>query len=270
MFGENMKPGRPPVVEPMELSMEDLYVFKHCPLRWRLSNVEGPLKEKTRKEEVAEHAKEIIQWYHMKRMDEEFPSFETVKRKFGEMLYGGRYGKKEILKSQRIEGERGNVVNMEQKLIKGVLEMVARENNKPSHIVSVSKRYRVKVSDTLYITGEIPVVRDRDGQIELVWVKTSFAETNEFYYRTDMGLTFLQLAWNSVQKRPAQRVVVFDAVSGKERAVVRGREDYQRLVEVAKMTEAMIRQNLIMPREQRGCNTCPKRALCAQWKGWKK
>ncbi|MGF0347751.1 PD-(D/E)XK nuclease family protein [Rhodococcus sp. IEGM1300] len=265
-----MKSGRPQVVEPMELSMEDLYMFKQCPMRWKLSGVDGHVKDKTRKEEVAEQAKEVIQWYHLKRMDGELPSFDMVKRRLGEAFYGGRYGKKEILKSQRIEGERGNVVNMEQKLMKGILEMVARENREPTHIVSVTRRYRVKVSDTLYITGEIPVVRDRDGKIELLWIKTSFSESSEFYYRTDMGLTFLQLAWNSVQKRPAQSVFVFDAVSGKEREVYRTRADYQRLVEVAKMTEAMIRQNLIMPREQRGCNSCPKRTLCAQWKGWKK
>ena len=265
-----MKPGRPPVIEPMELSMEDLYMFKHCPMRWKLTNTDLNMKEKTKKEILAEKAKEMIQWYYMRRMDGLHPSFDEVKRHFAQMLYNGSMGAREILRSQRVKPERGDIVNMEQKLIKGVLEMVAKDRKFSPEIVSVSKRYRVKVSDTLYITGEIPVVRDVDGQIELVWVKTSFGDASEFYYMTDMGLTFLQLAWNSVKKQPAQRVVVFDAVSGKERQVIRSREDYRRLVEVAKMTETMIRQNLIMPREQKGCQSCPKRTLCAQWRGWKK
>lgn len=270
MFGENLKPGRPPVVEPIELSMEDLYLFKQCPMRWKLSKTDLGMPEQTKKEKLAETAKEMIQWYYMRRMDGLHPSFDEVKRKFGEMLYGGKMKASEILRSQRVKPERGDIVNMEQKLIKGILEMTARDRKHSPEIVSVSKRYRVKVSDTLYITGEIPVVRDIDGQIELVWVKTSFGDASEFYYMTDMGLTFLQLAWNSVKKQPAQRVVVFDAVSGKERPVSRSREDYRRLIEIAKMTEAMMRQNLIMPREQKGCNSCPKRTLCAQWRGWKK
>lgn len=265
-----MKPGRPPVVEPIEISMEELYLFKQCPMRWRLSKADLGMPEKTKKEILADKAKEMIQWYYMRRMDGLHPSFDEVKRRFGQMLYEGKVRGKDVLKSQRVKPERGDIINMEQKLIKGVLEMVARDRKTSPEIVSVSKKYRVKVSDTLYITGEIPVVRDVDGRIELVWVKTSFSDSSEFYYMTDMGLTFLQLAWNSVKKQPAQNVVVFDCVSGKERAVLRSREDYQRLIEIAKMTETMIRQNLIMPREQKGCNSCPKRTLCAQWKGWKK
>lgn len=264
-----MKPGRPQVIEPMELSMEDLYLFKQCPLRWRLSKTELHMRERTKKEELADKAKEMIQWYYTRRMEGLLPSYDQVKRHFSDLLYGGKIDSRQVMRMQRVKPERGDIVNMEQKLIKGVLEMVGRDRAKEATVVAVSKKYRVKISDTLYLTGEIPVVRDVEGQIELVWVKTSFSDASEFYYLTDMGLTFLQLAWNSVKKQPAQRVVVFDAVSGKERAVIRSREDYKRLVEIAKMTEAMIRQNLIMPREQKGCNSCPKRMLCAQWKGWK-
>lgn len=250
--------------------MEDLYRMKHCTMRWKLEQMHKDAPPMTEKERIAENAKATIQWYYMQRMSGLMPSYAAVKEHFGKNHFGN-LSKDDIKKSSRVMPRRGHEINMEQKVMKGILELVGKEIKQENEILSVGQRYRVKVSDSLVLTGDIPVVRKtKRGDIELVWLATSFAASgNQFFDMTDMGLTFMQLAWTSVQGRTADGVKVFDCVTGKERHIMRSRKDFKRLTTIAKTYEQTIRQNLIIPREQKGCVSCPKKGLCAQWSGWK-
>ena len=257
-------------MEMMELTMEDLYKLKHCPMRWKLEQIHKETPPMTEKERISENAKATIQWYYMQRMNGMHPTYAQVKERFG-TLHFGRLSLDEIKQSSRVKPRRGHEVNMEQKVMKGILTLVGQEISQENEILAVGQRYRVKVSDSLTLVGDIPVVRrTKRGEVELVWLATSFAASgNPFFDLTDMGLTFMQLAWSSVQGRTADNIRVFDCVTGKERHIRRTRKDFKRLTTIAKSYEQIIRQNLIMPREQNGCTSCPKKNLCAQWTGWK-
>lgn len=251
--------------------MEDLYRLKHCPLRWKLEKVHKDVKVLSEKERIAENVKTTVLWYYMQRMNGLTPTYAAVKEKFGQLNFG-KLSKEDVKLSSRVKPTRGHEVNMEQKVMKGILELVGKEMKDENEIIAVGQRYKVRVSDTLVLSGDIPIVRrTKHGDIELVWLATSFAASgNQFFDMTDMGLTFMQLAWTSVQGQTADALKIFDCVSGTERHIRRTRKDFNRLTTIAKGHEAMIRANLILPREQKGCTSCPKKNLCAQWTGWKK
>ena len=72
----------------IELSVNDLYEFKACPLRYKLTNIDKVAKKITPNDGVREAVKSTIAYYYEKLQDGIVLSMSDLKEKFGTIWYG--------------------------------------------------------------------------------------------------------------------------------------------------------------------------------------
>jgi hypothetical protein len=131
--------------------------------------------------------------------------------------------------------------------------------------VAVNLDFRIPFGD-LSLTGKIPLIRDTPRGLEIVNFKTGNHKADEFWHRTDMGVTLQVMAYQSMFKSLPDSICLQYLRIGSSVYVHRTQGDYKRLKKSIDMMAKTMKENWYYPRESYQCDTCPAKTLCMEWR----
>ncbi len=244
----------------MEITVGDLYDFKACPLRFKLSKMDKVVKEITSNDGIRESLQSVLNYYYFHLQQGTQVTLTELKEKFSSIWYGNL----DIFdiyipdnrERRKKELEAINMLNI----------FYRQQKYEPDYVLASNLDFRVPFGDDFYVKGNLPVVRDTPRGVELAVFKMGKHKYDEFWQKTDMGLTLMAMAYQSMFKQELQSIAVHVLRSGSTHYVERKRKDYQRLIKTVNFVRESIQKGWLYPRETLACGRCPAQKICMEWR----
>lgn len=244
----------------MEITVGDLYEFKACPLRFKYTHLDKVVKEITSNDGVREALQTVLNYYYFHLQNGVQVTLSELKEKFSSIWYGN------LDIYDIYVGDKRQQRKLELEAI-GMLNTFYRQQQYvPDHVLSSNLSFRVPFGNDFFVKGTLPVVRDTPRGVEIAVFKTGKHKYDEFWQKTDMGLTLMAMAYQSMFKQEIQSIAVHILRDGSTVYVDRRKQDYKRLMKTVNMVKESIEKGWFYPRETYGCNKCPAQKLCMEWR----
>lgn len=242
------------------ITLNDLYEFKRCSLRYKLTKIDKVTQKMNSSDGLREAIQSTINYFYYNLQDGKLLSMTEIKEKFGSIWYGDMdlYDIKMNGKPEKRKKEL-EAIGMLQQLHR-------RQKYNQDEIVAVNLDFRVPFGKDLIVQDKIPLIRLTNAGYEIVNFKTGKQKYDEFWQRTDMGITLQAMAFDSMFKRPADRICVENLRTNQTFYVERKRKDYQRLYKSIRMMKKAMDEGWFYPNESFMCNNCPVKNICMEWK----
>lgn len=244
----------------MELTVSDLYDFKSCPLRFKYTKIDKVCKEITTNDGIRESLQSVLNYYYFHLQGGVQTPLSELKEKFSSIWYGNidiydiYIGGKPEQRKKELEAI-------------GMLNMFYRQQEyTPDYVLASNLDFRVPFGGDLFVRGTIPVVRDTPRGVEIAVHKMGKHKYDEFWQKTDMGLTLIAMAYQSMFKQQINSIAVHSLHDGKIHYVQRKSSDYKRLIKTVNMVKESIEKGWLYPRETFACDKCPAKNLCMEWR----
>jgi hypothetical protein len=244
----------------MEITVGDLYDFKSCSLRYKYTKIDKVVKTITTNDGIRESIQGILNYYYFHLQQGTQLPLSALKEKFSSIwngqldIYDVYFGNKNDKRRKELEAF-------------GMLNTFYRQQTyQPDYVLASNLDFRVPFGDDFYVRGNIPVVRDTPRGVELGVFKMGKHKYDEFWQKTDMGLTLMAMAYHSMYKQEIDSIAVHTLRDGATTYVTRKRVDYQRLNKTVNMVKESIDKGWFYPRETIGCQKCPAKNLCMEWR----
>lgn len=243
----------------MELTVSDLYDFKSCPLRFKLTKMDKVVKEISKNDGIREAIQSVINFYYFHLQQGEQLPLRDLTAKLSQIWNDNIDIYDIYIPDNKVKRK------MELDAI-GMLNTFYRQQNiKPDYVLSSNQEFRVPFGDNLSVRGNIPVIRDTLRGVEIAVFKTGNHKYDEFWRRTDMGITLMAMAYQSMYGRQIDSIAIHTLRDGSTHFVQRTKADYKRLIKSVKLVKASIEQGLLFPRETIACGSCPAKQICMEW-----
>lgn len=244
----------------MEITVSDLYEFKACPLRWKLTHIDKVCKPMTANDGIREAIQTVINYYYFHLQSGKQLTITDLKEKFGSIWYG-EMDIYDIQMNSKADHRKRELDAI------GMLNTFHRtQKRKPDHVIASNLDFRIPFGDDFFIKGQIPVIRDSPRGVEFAVFKTGTHKYDEFWQKTDMGLSLMAMAFESMFKQEIDSIAIHVLREGSTHFVQRKKQDYKRLLKTVKMVKASIENGWIYPRETYSCSKCPAKNLCMEWR----
>lgn len=244
----------------IEITVGDLYDFKSCSLRYKYTKIDKVVKEMTSNDGVRESIQSVLNYYYFHLANGEMIPLSELKAKFSQ-IWSGKMGIYDIYTDGSKEKRSKELEAF------GMLNTFYRkQQHYPDHVLVSNQDFRIPFGDNFYVRGNLPVLRDTPRGIELAVFKTGKHRYDEFWQKTDMGLTLMAMAYQSMYKKEIDSIAVHTLRDGQITYVTRKRSDYPRLNKTVKMVKESIEKGWFYPRETTACQKCPAKELCMGWR----
>lgn len=244
----------------MEITVGDLYDFKSCPLRFKFTKMDKVVKEITTNDGIREALQSVLNYYYFHLQQGEQVTLTELKEKFSSIWYGN------LDIYDIYVGDNRQKRKLELDAI-GMLNTFYRQQQyTPDYVLASNVDFRVPFGDHFFVKGNLPVVRDTPRGVELAIYKMGRHKYDEFWQKTDMGITLMAMAYQSMYKQEIQSIAVHVLRDGSTHYVSRRKQDYKRLMKTVTMVKESIDKGWLYPRETFACNKCPAQGLCMEWR----
>ncbi|WDI05063.1 PD-(D/E)XK nuclease family protein (plasmid) [Paenibacillus urinalis] len=245
-----------------EITIEQLYDFKTCPLQYKFTNIDKLPRLKTEESKgLREVMLATISYYYVNLHEGKFLTLSQLKDKFT----GLWYDKDKIYKIKFDQKQSQRKKELEAFSMLALFHRQQQYN--PDKTVGVNVDFRLKIDPDFHIVGRIPVIRETPGgKHEIVNFQTRAQRPTEFYQRTDMGITLQALAFHSMYRKEVDTYVLHHLKTSQSIYVDRKRADYQRLYKSARMLKKSMDEGWYYPREGFHCDSCPTQKYCMEWR----
>ncbi len=245
----------------MEITIDQIYEFKACPLRYKLTEVDKVKKvflnesNSLRKVILA-----TLSYFYVNLHQGDLLSLEALKEKFTSLWYD----KSKLLKIKFDDNE--NARKKELAAFSMLASFHRRQRFHPDKTVGVNVDFRIPIANDFFITGRIPVIRENSRGTEIVNFKTSTKRPTQFFMKTDMSITAQAIAYHSLFKREPDSIIMHHLKTAADLPVERVKQDYKRLYKSAQMMKKAMDEGWYYPLEGFHCDNCPVQNLCMEWR----
>ncbi|MCY8577086.1 PD-(D/E)XK nuclease family protein [Bacillus haynesii] len=244
----------------MEITVADLYDFKVCPLRFKFMKIDKVCNELTTNDGIREALQSVINYYYFHLQQGQQLPLSALKEKFSSIWHGNL-----DLYDIYIPDKR-NKRKKELEAIGMLNNFYMKQRNEPDLVIASNLDFRIPFGTDFFVKGNIPAIRETSAGIEIVVYKMGKHKYDEFWQKTDMGLTLMAMAYESMFKQEVDSIAVHVLSSGQVHHIHRKKEDYKRLVKTIRMVRESIEKKWLYPRETYACEKCPARDLCMEWR----
>lgn len=244
----------------LEITVSDLYDFKACPLRFKFMKIDKVCKEITSNDGVRESLQSVINYYYFYLKQGQQLPLSSLKEKFSS-IWSGNLDLYDIY-----TGDKRNQRKKELEAIGMLNNFYMKQKYEPDLVIASNLDFRIPFGDNFFIKGNIPVIRETSAGIEIVVHKMGKHKYDEFWQKTDMGLTLMAMAYESMFKKEIDNIIVHSLHSGSVHYIHRKKEDYKRLTKTVRMVKESIEKKWLYPRETYACEKCPAKNLCMEWR----
>jgi CRISPR/Cas system-associated exonuclease Cas4 (RecB family) len=244
----------------MEISIEQLYEFKACPLRYKFLHIDQLAIPMTENDGLREAIHSTLSYFYIHLHQGKFLGMEDLKQKFSSIWYGAN-------KIYDIKFD-GNQTRRKKELdaISMLSSFHRQQKFAPDQVVAVNVDFRVPIGEDFFVRGRIPVIRQTSRGMEIVNFKSSHIKPDEFWQTTDMGITLQALGFHSMFKKEADSIVLHHLKTATPIFVERRQKDYQRLYKSLQMMKKTMDEGWYYPRESYHCEKCPAKSMCMEWR----
>lgn len=240
----------------MEISIKDLYDFKTCPARYRLTQL-GQVTVKAPKDEIRDVFFSLLRYYYLQKEDGIPVTFKEMKAKLSQLLHN-------TTGFSIFDPKSKDRRDQELKSIKLLTTFFEHEEKVEQKIISVFQEFRMPFNPEFVIKDEIPLIRMVDGEVELVVFKTGRNYINTFWLETDISISLYAMAYQSLFKKPVDRICVYHIPSASIFYTHRTTKHYKRFLKSVRLMERVVGEGSYYTRESYLCDTCPARMACLQ------
>lgn len=244
----------------MEITVADLYDFKACPLRFKFMKIDKVCNELTTNDGIREALQSVINYYYFHLQQGQQLPLSALKEKFSSIWHGNL-----DLYDIYIPDKR-NKRKKELESIGMLNNFYMKQRNEPDLVIASNLDFRIPFGTNFFVKGNIQAIRETSAGIEIVVYKMGKHKYDEFWQKTDMGLTLMAMAYESMFKQEVDSIAVHVLSSGQVHHIHRKKEDYKRLVKTIRMVRESIEKKWLYPRETYACEKCPARDLCMEWR----
>ncbi|RHW31841.1 PD-(D/E)XK nuclease family protein [Oceanobacillus profundus] len=242
------------------VTLTDLYEFKRCSLRFKLTKVDKVTSVMNAKDGLHEALHSTINYFYYAMLDGKFLSMNDLKEKFSNIWYGEM-----DLYDIKLNGNQEKR-KKELEAIEMLQTLHRKEQRNKDEIVAVNLDFRVPFGKELTVMDKIPLIRKTSRGHEIVNIKTGKQKYDEFWQRTDMGITLQALAFEGIFKKQADTIRIENIRRGDSTFLERKRSDYQRLYKSVRMMQKAMQEGWFYPNESFMCNSCPVKNICMEWR----
>lgn len=263
--------------QPKELSIEQLFDYLQCPLRYHMKHerhIEVRTKDAVQGIAYKEAFHHTLFFYYNSMQQGRIPTLKQMYEKFAKLWHEkSDIAMEGVLVEDLSQSTREARIRKEKYLHNGyklIQRFYQSEKKKEQTPIAVNHPYRIAVGDVV-VTGSFELIRERlDNEsptrfIEVVDFRTSTRKPEGFFLRHDLHATFMHYAFLSVfGKKPDY--FVLDYVGASEEIVFeRSQNDYKRMLSAVKGAANGISGGDIYPRQGLHCKQCPVRDACDRW-----
>lgn len=243
-----------------EITVADLYDFKSCPLRFKFTEIDKVCKKITANDGIRESIQSVLNYYYFHLKGGTQLGFDELKEKLSSIWYGN-------LDIYDIHvGGKAEQRKKELEAIDMLYTFYRQQRYEPDQVLASNLDFRIPFGNNFYVRGNIPVVRDTARGVEIAVYKTGKSKYDDFWQKTDMGLTLMAMAYHSMFKQEIDSIAVHILRKGTTHFVTRKRMDYKRLYKTVDLVKESMEKGWFYPRETFACDKCPAKNLCMEWR----
>lgn len=243
----------------MEITIDQLYEFKSCSLRYKFMHLDKLPVQKSANDSLRESLLTTIAYFYFNLQEGKLVTLEDIKQKFTSLFYD----KDKIF--DIMYDDKGGRRKKELDAFSMLATFYRQQYYNPDKVVGVNVAFRVKIDEQFFVRGNIPLLRETVRGVEMVNFKTSNTKPDEFWQRTDMSLTLQAIGYHSMYKREADSICLHQLKQSLPIYVNRKKKDYHRLYKSAKMMKKAMDEGWYYPRESYSCDACPAKPYCMEW-----
>ena len=260
----------------MELTIDELYSYLQCPLKYRLAHIEKIPDSSDYKNAVlySKGIHQTISYFYHNIMNEKMPTLRQMRDKWAAYYYSvfeDDKRTKDNFLTPRTKIDNQRIRQLLNRGFEAVYHFYAEKKDNPGIPIAVNYPFRVVVDDNLIIKGEFELVRenvDKNAQtrfIEIVDFKTS-GHTNDagnaFLLRHDMRASIMYHAFQEIFQQKPDRFV-FDYIGTPHTiALNRNENEIKRLKSILKGVSNGIKNQDFYPRQSFMCKNCSMIEYC--------
>jgi CRISPR/Cas system-associated exonuclease Cas4 (RecB family) len=258
-----------------ELSMDDIYTFLQCPLKYQLTSIHEVPNEDDYKSAVlySKGIHQTISYFYHEIMQERLPTLRQMRDKWAHYYYDVFEDDKRT-KDNFLNARTGTDHQRARQILNRGMEAIYafyKENkDNPGTPIAVNYPFRIAIDDETVLTGEFELIREKtekDGRrfIEIVDFKTSNDKTDAssgFFQRHDLRATAMYLAFQEQFGSTPDRFL-FDYV-GKDKQLLlyRDENEIKRLKSVIRGVSNSMKSQDFYPRQSFMCKSCSMLNYC--------
>lgn len=259
----------------LELSMDDVYTFLECPMKYQLTKIHEIPSGDDYKSAVlySKGIHQTISYFYYEVMQGKLPTLRQMRDKWANYYYSIFEDDKKT-KDNFLLARTGTDLQRTRQILNRGMEAIyafyAENKDNPGTPIAVNYPFRIAVSDDLILTGEFELIREftdanNNRQIEIVDFKTSNTKTDAsagFFLRHDLRATAMFYAFQEIFQSKPDRFV-FDYIGTDKRlSLYRDENEIKRLQSVLKGVSNGIKEENFYPRQSFMCKTCPMMNYC--------
>lgn len=257
----------------MELSLQQIYDYLSCPLKYRFRYVNNLEVEEAKYVLFKKYIHKMVYFFYYAVMGGWIPTAKQMKDKWAalwkelqeqpdvtEFLLKER--KPKVAQFKTKESDRYHLIGFEM-----VHHFYRQYKDNPGIPIAVDHEFRVPISG-IKVIGKFELIRETiDNQtsnrfIEIVDFKTSTAEVDPFFVKNDLGLSIMSYAFRNLFQAREDRLTYSYLKSGQEIYTFRGENDFKRMATVIEGVADGVARQKFYPRQGVQCKTCPFKYAC--------
>jgi PD-(D/E)XK nuclease superfamily len=242
-----------------ELTVDDLYSFKACPLHFKLKK-DKIITSMNESDGLRSALETTISYFYYRLQDGYLLSMTELKEKFSSIWYG-----KMDIYDIKVDTNREKRAQ-ELKAIGMLQHFHRQQKHDPDKIIAVNLDFRVPFGENFYVKGRIPIIRETPRGMEIVNYKTGHQKYDMFWQKTDMNITFQALGYQSMFKKEIDSICIQNLRAAQTVYVERKKKDYQRLYKSINMIRKSMDEGWYYPRESYMCDKCTGQSICMEWR----
>lgn len=263
-----------------EITVDELYTFLSCPLRYKLTHINKIPDESEYKNNVlfSKGIHQVISYFYTEIMQERMPSLKQLRDKWASYYYSifeeDKKTKENFLLA-RTAADHKRIQNFLNKGYEIIYAFYNENKDNPGTPIAVSYPFRIAIDKDIVLTGEFELIRevkDEEKQtrfIEVVDFKTSGHKNdseNGFFLRHDIRATIMFFAFEQLFGNKPDRFI-FDYVNTNHQLKLRrDNNEFNRLKAILKGIKNSIHNEDFYPRQSFMCKSCPMLTYCDRLK----
>lgn len=236
--------------------------FMNCPLKYKFKHINKvETKEKSARETFSETLHKTIQYFYNVIKDEQkIPSNAELRDYWGDLWLNDLDTEKILY----------NTTNEKSRLTRKGYSYLQTfyQNHKynPGIPIGVNVDYAINLGN-YSISGNIELIRVKDGKVQLVYFSTSQYKPSEFQILNDISYTLTSYAYRQMFKEKENELICYHLATGKEIILYRNHKDVEKVLTTIDNIYNTIKDNRYWQRMSYLCSQCPYQDYCTNWTG---
>ncbi|MFW6015865.1 MAG: hypothetical protein ACOCRK_05465 [bacterium] len=244
------------------ITYDQLHDFIQCPLIYKFKYIEKIKKDKNYiRNKVQKILIETIkEFYRVIQKEKRTMTFKELKTFWSSLYYKDSDISEVLFRSNDSKQKQIN------KAKKFLLNFHNRYSDNPGVTIDINIPFNIKLPKII-ISGEIPIVREINGNIDILFLDYRKYNPDKFRGKNYMFFSLISYAYQNIFKEKEDSITYYNASYDKIVKVSRSENDYKKAFNQINNISVIIDNELFYQHYDFECQGCPYQQECTEWDG---